>query len=279
MQKVILLKGLPASGKSTWAKEQVLKGNGKVKRINKDELRSMLDSSVHSKDRESMITSVRDDLARKFLREGKDVIIDDTNFHPKHEEALRWIATETASGFEVKEFPVLVTEAILRDATRPKPVGPKVIMGMFDQSVRKTYKFDPSKKDAIIVDIDGTLAHADGRSPYDYTKVSEDKHDAIIRDLVLRYRPSHSILIVSGRESSCRAATEAWLTDNLIPYNGLFMRAEGDKRCDTIVKEEIFNNYIDPTYNVHFALDDRNRVVDMWREKGIKVLQVNYGFF
>lgn len=38
-----MLKGLPASGKSTYAKELVLKSPGKYKRINKDDLRAMVD--------------------------------------------------------------------------------------------------------------------------------------------------------------------------------------------------------------------------------------------
>lgn len=51
MQKVIVLKGLPASGKSTWAKNLVLK-DSTYKRINKDDLRAMLDASKFSKENE-----------------------------------------------------------------------------------------------------------------------------------------------------------------------------------------------------------------------------------
>ena len=68
-QKIILTRGLPASGKSTWAKEQVAKGNGKVKRVNKDDLRDMIDAGIWSKTNEQLILDARDALvdASTFL--------------------------------------------------------------------------------------------------------------------------------------------------------------------------------------------------------------------
>jgi hypothetical protein len=58
------------------------------------------------------------------------------------------------------------------------------------------------------------------------------------------------------------------------------MRAPKDQRKDSIVKKELFEESVRNNYNILFALDDRNQVVDMWRkELGIKCLQVNYGDF
>jgi tRNA uridine 5-carbamoylmethylation protein Kti12 len=59
-QKIILTRGLPASGKSTWSKEQVAKSNGKVKRVNKDDLRDMIDAGIWSKINEQLILDARD---------------------------------------------------------------------------------------------------------------------------------------------------------------------------------------------------------------------------
>jgi hypothetical protein len=53
----------------------------------------------------------------------------------------------------------------------------------------------------------------------------------------------------------------------------------GDMRNDSIVKEEIYEEHIKPRFNVRFVLDDRDRVVKMWRENGLKVLQVAEGDF
>lgn len=135
------------------------------------------------------------------------------------------------------------------------------------------------KEKAIIVDIDGTLAHMNGRSPYDYTKVSTDFVDPVIRDLVNRYVDTHTIIVVSGRMNECYGDTLQWLIENQILNDLLYMRAQDDKREDSIIKSEIFYKHIFPKYDVDFVLDDRNRVVEMWRKLGLKCLQVAEGNF
>lgn len=54
------------------------------------------------------------------------------------------------------------------------------------------------KHKAIIVDIDGTLAHMTGRSPYDYSQVHTDEIDEVILDIVLKHQVGYHIFIVSG---------------------------------------------------------------------------------
>lgn len=146
---------------------------------------------------------------------------------------------------------------------------------------------NPDLPTCIIVDIDGTLAHMTDRSPYDYTKVSTDVVDPIVAGIVRKYAqrdpntdfPDNYIIIVSGRMGPiCEAETRQWLQDNHIPYDELYMR-QVDQIPDTDVKKEIYDKYIKPRYNVRFVLDDRDRVVKMWRELGLKVLQVGEGDF
>ena len=57
------------------------------------------------------------------------------------------------------------------------------------------------------------------------------------------------------------------------------MRKKDDFRKDSIIKKEIFENEINPKYNVLFVYDDRNQVVKTWRELGVKVFQVEEGNF
>jgi uncharacterized HAD superfamily protein len=133
------------------------------------------------------------------------------------------------------------------------------------------------KPTAIIVDIDGTLAHMAGRSPYDPTKYHEDTVDEIIRDLIKNVE--HEIILCSGRDDTYKDVTAKWLDANNVQYNHLFMRKAGDKREDSIVKEEIYLNDIEPRWKVVYVLDDRNRVVAMWRRNGLKCLQVAEGDF
>lgn len=143
------------------------------------------------------------------------------------------------------------------------------------------YLPDASRPSAILVDIDGTLAHYTDRSPFDYTRVNEDVVDPIVRDLVndWRRRWGRRVVIMSGREGFCRHDTELWLARNGIAYDELFMRETKDFRPDYQVKYELFNKYVRDFYNVKFVLDDRTQVVEMWRKLGLKCLQVEPGDF
>jgi len=134
------------------------------------------------------------------------------------------------------------------------------------------------KLTAIMVDIDGTLAHMNGRSPYDPSKYHEDTVDPAIRDIVNRYTDV-DVIVCSGRDDTYYDVTAKWLDDNGIEYDRLLMRKAGDNREDSIVKWELYQTEIEPNSNVLFVLDDRNRVVNMWRKNGLKCLQVAEGDF
>lgn len=288
--KVLFLKGLPASGKSTYAKELV-DTQKNWKRVNKDDIRAMLDNSKWSKANEKMVIQVRDSIILTAITSGYNIVIDDTNLSPTHIPHIKEIIEHTGLNVEYEEkfFDTPLAECIRRDMLRPNPVGKKVIRRMYD-TIKDLYEpkieYNPSLPDCIIVDIDGTLAHMNGRSPYDYSKVSTDIVDPVVSDIVRRYRQTDPIeenplyvVIVSGREDGCKAETEQWLQDNYIPYDELHMRKADDSRDDRIVKKEIYDEWIKKRYNVKFVLDDRNRVVEMWRSLGLKVLQVGEGDF
>jgi len=134
---------------------------------------------------------------------------------------------------------------------------------------------------AVICDIDGTLAHMNDRSPYDTSKYHEDTKDNFIHNLfALLTEHGTARIIVSGRSEDFREVTEQWLYDHGVSYKHLFMRPSGDTRNDRIIKRELYEKYIQPNYNVLCVLDDRNRVVDMWRnELHLRCLQVADGDF
>lgn len=284
MKKVILTKGLPASGKTTWAIEMINNHPNRYKNICKDDLRKMLDNSQHSKARESFILRVRNSLILQALDEGYHVIISDTNLHEKHEQEIRELVRGKAE-VEIKFFDVPLEECIRRDKLRENPVGEKVITEMYNQFLKseqpiEQYIPDESKPKAIIVDIDGTLAKMNNRSPYDYSKVDTDILNKPIYDLVDLYRMTgREVLIVSGRDGSCRKITEKWLTDNYVFYTEFFMREVGNREKDDIIKNRIFNEHIRNNYNVEIVIDDRDRCIRMWRNLGLTCLQVDYGNF
>jgi len=296
MRKVHFLRGLPASGKSTWAKEMVAAHPGRYKRINKDDLRAMLDVSHWSRDNEKFVKQVRNDLMLKALSDGKSVIIDDTNFHPSHLTTIQSLVKTfnqvqgTNIIVEVKDFDLPLDECIKRDLGRPNSVGEKVIRDMHDQYVKTPEASFAAKQDnslpaAILVDLDGTLAlFAGQRGPFDWDKVGDDKVNEPVASLVAQaaffegYKIS--IIILSGRDGVAKDASIEWLDKNAIVYDKVFMRAAGDTRKDSIVKRELYEKHIKDKYFVEFVLDDRDQVVDLWRKDlGLPCFQVNYGNF
>lgn len=301
MRKVTICKGLPASGKSTWAKDKVKNKPGRTKRINKDDLRAMLDSSHWSKANEKYVLQLRDNMLLECLDMGYNVIIDDTNFHPKHEERIRELVSDYNKGMygdsinkeknvqvEVKFFEVDPKEAIERDLKRVNSVGSKVIWKMYNEYLKpEAEKIIPLEQDsslphAVICDLDGTLALMNGRKPYDYDKCDTDLVNETIKKVLWQTTGGNNHLIfLSGREASCQAKTIKWLKDTVDINRGydLYMRKTGDSRKDCIVKREIFDKYIKDKYYIEFILDDRNQVVDMWRKMGLVCLQVAPGDF
>ena len=139
---------------------------------------------------------------------------------------------------------------------------------------------------AIIVDIDGTVAthyDSDGvqtREHHDYSLVGTDLPVQPIIDLVRMYFDNgFTIIFVSGRMDHCRKDTIQWLVDHDVPMDEIFMRRSKDFRPDNEIKQEIYDEKILDKFNIEIVLDDRDRVVDMWRENGLQVLQVAEGDF
>lgn len=311
MSKVLILKGLPASGKSTFAKKLVsgdiqAMGNN-WKRVNKDDLRAMIDNSHWSKQNERLVLAIRDLIIVEALSAGANVVVDDTNLDPRHETAIRELVASFKPTIEIKTFyDVTVEQCLERNIKRANPVREHVIWDMYNRYLRKadevvvndsSVKYTPpaGKPKAILVDVDGTLAHmtAEGRlrfgrqAPFMWGNVMEDAVDEVVANLVRNYyerdvmddNPAQ-VIIMSGRDSVCRDLTEDWLKANKIPYDQIFMRKKGDSRKDNIVKRELFDEHIRDFYQVEYVLDDRDQVVEMWRnELGLKVLQVAAGAF
>lgn len=279
--RVLILKGLPASGKSTYAKELVSKNHNWV-RVNKDDLRTMMNNGEFSGKLEKQIVKTEREIAENALKLGKNVVIDDTNFNPTHEEYFRDLAIQYGAEFKVKFFDTSLEVCIERDIKRPNGVGETVIRKMYNQYLKpKPVVYERNEKllKAIICDIDGTLAHMKNRSPYDWKRVGEDDVDPIIKNLLKDLKEKYVIILVSGRDKCCMSETEQWLKDKDIQYDHLLMRWNSDNRPDTIVKRELFDVYIKDNYDIEFVLDDRNQVVEMWRGLGLKCLQVEDGDF
>lgn len=278
--RIILTRGIPASGKTTWA-EQYVRKNQNFRNINRDDLRFMLFGRPYkfTKTREKSVTEAQFGLAELFLENGNDVIISDTNLNPKTVNKWKEFAKELRIKVEFQDFmDVSVDECIKRDLNRLDSVGEKVIRRMYDSYMKNTknqYEGDTSLPNAVIFDIDGTLALMNGRSPFDWDRVKEDSLNIPVFEMYRLYKDAgYKIIILSGRDGVCKELTEEWLEENGITYDEFYIRDEGNTEKDSIIKERIFDNYIGNRYNVCMVVDDRPQVCRMWRQKGLFLSQI-----
>ncbi len=283
MKTVILTKGLPGSGKSTWAKQMLSEYKGEYKRVNKDDLRAMLDDGAYSKNNEKFVLQTRDNLILAALTNGYNVIVDDTNLATKHLTHIEQLVKGLAK-VVVKDFTdVPIEQCIKQDLAREASVGEKVIRKMYKQFLEpvELYAEDPLLPQAIIVDIDGTLAHMNGkRGPFDWDKVgSDDADDTVINLVKLEKEAGTAVIIMSGRDSVCRSKTIDWLNKHGVSYDALLMREEGNCEKDSIIKRRLFESFVKNKFFIKYVLDDRNQVVELWRQLGLKCLQVAEGDF
>jgi predicted kinase len=282
MKTLYMTKGLPASGKTTAAKALVASQPG-TKRVNKDDLRAMIDGGKWSEANERFVIDVRDYVVDRSLAAGLHVVVDDTNLAPKHESHLKAIAKEHKAKFEILDFTnVSSQECIKRDLIRPNSVGSKVIMDMYNRYLKPPAvvppAYDPSLPEVILCDIDGTIAQMQGRGPFEWGKVGEDSPRKIVfetlRSLMAGITRSNGrdLVFISGRDEVCRDQTNEWLTKHapvLSWGKRILMRPAGDQRRDSIVKRELYERFIKGCYNVIAIFDDRPQVIrECWQELG-----------
>lgn len=135
------------------------------------------------------------------------------------------------------------------------------------------------KRDAIIVDLGGTLAHRGERAKGDYmTRFHEDKVDETVKELVNLVNSSGTmIIILTGQRERSRAITEKWLSDNGVCYDKLMMKPD-DNTLDTVDwKMYVYDNILKDCINVKYVLEDREDAVERWRNKRVRCFQTASG--
>jgi predicted kinase len=260
-----------------------------MKRINNDELRAMIDGGKWSKSNESLIRLVREKMLDEFLGRNYDVIIDNLNLRPEDEERYRQVAATHRAQFEIIDMTdVPLHTCIARDRLRSKPVGEKVIWGWYRDFIepkeRKRWLEPVTLPRAIGSDLDGTLAYGIGihRKPFDWDRVGLDEVVIPVQTVLKNWKlanPQGTIIFVSGRDGCSYEATVNWLINKAgFEEFELFMRLPGDSRPDHVVKRELFEKYIEPSYHLEFMLDDRPSVIrNCWEPLGVFCLNVGKG--
>lgn len=310
-----IFRGLPGSGKSTTAREMQKALGGRV--VERDEIRFMLFGRYVDCD-EKLVTETQNTLIDEGLRMRENVFVSDMNLRNSYVKRLIEKAWTFNAQYEIVDLTNVSLEVcisrnnyeerwasqkvvpdgvIIRNyekfiANKPYPL-PVLFTGAMRPDERR---FEPYNRrsdayPAIIVDIDGTIAHMIARGPFDEHLVSTDAVDYDVRTTVLAHHAvGHTVIFMSGRTDGCWDDTVAWLKANVSPHvdprdeqSGfkLFMRrsVEDRGRPDDNVKYDLFKAHVEPYFSVIMCYDDRDKVVKMWREIGVKCAQVEYGAF
>lgn len=286
MKKLILMQGLPGSMKSTVAKKLVADGKGRVVRVNKDELRSMIFAGIPWQPKqESLVVEAQKAMVEAAnLCGAETVVVDDTNFNPKLVSMWEGIAKNYNSEFVIHKMDTPIDVCIANDLKR-KSEGGRYVGADVIRNMAFRYGLAKQEKPFVIFDLDGTLCdiserkkaatRPDGKLDYgvffDPKQVKTDKprHD-IINKMYEHRQLGHEIVIMSGRSDRTKEATLDWLVQWGATWDRLIMRPASDSRDDVVLKLEFLDKYVDASKCVK-VYDDRPKLVRAWKSRGLEV--------
>lgn len=307
MATLNIYRGIQGSGKTTLADNNAFLDQGRV--VGRDHIRRMIGvNGLGTRKQEQEVTEIQGRLIRAGLMSGQNVHVDDMNLKSEYVRRLIYIADECGAQVRVHDLTDVPLEAcILRDSVRSVgKVGEKMIRDNWNRFIRplkgqplpvptvgikdsgyvspKPYVPNTDKPRAVLVDLDGTTALKGDRGFHDYDeRVFYDLPNTNVITVIRAVIDAGiTPVYLSGRKGfdECRTATHAWINKHVrAGAQWLYMRDENDNRPDYIVKAELFDKFVRDSWNVVAAFDDRNQVVNMYREMGLTVLQVAPGAF
>lgn len=151
-------------------------------------------------------------------------------------------------------------------------------------------------KKCYIFDIDGTIADCSERLKFldgvsdskdldfiakcfddFYANVDLDKPIMPTIKILNVLSKTANIILVTGRTASCVDKTIEWLKKHKVVYDMIISREDGDHRKDYVVKKELYEEIIQPMFEVLGVFEDRTSCVNMWRNLGLTCYQVSDG--
>ena len=132
--KIILVRGIPASGKSTWARQWAEEDPEHRVRICRDDIRQGL-GKYWVTSREPLVKAIKGTMIYHALDFGYDIVVDDMNLNPNDVKFVEKIASSyPGTTIEFKDFlDVPLSECIKRDKDRGEKIGATVLTSIFDR--------------------------------------------------------------------------------------------------------------------------------------------------
>jgi len=273
MPDIILTVGRPDAVKTIWSKLYI--ENHNAKRLNRDDMRLMMQNGDYGTQSEKIIKRIRDYAVECWLNQGYDVVIDDTNLTPDVFPAMQEIARRVGD-VGVKEHVIHIEREVCwyNNTHRVSGVIPadawNALWLKYTQFEKHDDYYAPPRAIetemflneyditelpmATIVDLDRTLAlHVHGRDPYDHSRIPDDLPNQPLADTLAL--AGGTIIIVTGRSIVSEEATKAWLEEHDINYDLLYMRPldEPDTK-DYELKRRIYEEYIKGKYFVQLCM-------------------------
>lgn len=292
-QQILLLRGIPGSGKTEFAVRWVSAEPIWRIRVSRDEISLQLFDTFYdqltSEHQIGTVSHMQHSMVNGALKAHLSVVIDDPNLDAQTIREWMSLADRYKVKFDYKDFEVDFTTA-LKNTQMPEDNFRKIynftVKGKLNPMPEKpevqhldassfTYVADETLPKAIVCDIDGTLARMVGRSPFAYHRVGEDTLIENVAAVVKRLAEDHQIVFMTGREDSCRELTTDWLEGHGFVVDEMYMRSEGDTETpDQQLKLDLFNDNVRHRFNVVGVFDDRRKVCKMWEEIGLTLFRV-----
>jgi predicted kinase len=297
-QEFIVTRGLPASGKSTWAKQWVVAAPNRVRVNIREELFGK--DYKQNGDAENKVSEIENNRLHAALRSKKSVVSDNMHLNPRFLKNFHKMAAQYGLKLAHRDFPIDIEEAKRRNAARDRVVPPEIIDKIAREQLGPNGEFHyfdgdytprpfiaPEEKGLMAAgfDLDGSLS--DTRSITHFVKGKYRNFDMFHRSSfftppnpevvqILRDAQANGLAVLgtTARGEAYREVTELWLNNNDIILDNLFMREEGDFRPDYEVKSDMLRDKIKPYYDLVMQVDDNPAATKAFVEGGINVIHV-----